>query len=226
MTALREDGHLRTFLIVSLVFTIIVASGKGSLDLFLPCAIAWTLVSLVALSSRNVLQFVGWNVALLLADSVLDIAAMGQHMPNLEGTWIVPWAASATVQAGLIAYWVLLWGIAMPSRTLAMLDRITTAGHATKVLLFLAVIGLHLTFVEDVVYFLLLGYPPLLRIPPHNYAYLPHPLGLPQWNAYSVWTLAAFGLAFFIGVVVFAIAEERRLQSKRGTYLRENIPKP
>jgi hypothetical protein len=206
-------GHLRTMLIVTAAFSLVVVIGKGGFDLFVPGVIAWTALSVaITARTRGAGSFVIGNLVLLVGDSLLDIVVMGQHLPiALAAPWTIVWGASPDPQAGVIAYWVLLWGVAMPHRTLAMLDSVPQVRPGTKIWLLIAVIGLHVCFVEDVVYFAILGYPPLVSIPPHNYEYLPHIFGMPEWSAQSVWAAAAVGTIGFAAAAAYAIAEQRKV---------------
>jgi hypothetical protein len=207
-----QSHHTRNMVRTTIAFTIVGVVDKGAFDLFVPVVVGWLALSFLAISRvRGAVSFALWNVVLLLADSVLDILAMGTHLPSWMSTpFVVPWGESSIAQLGVIAYWVLLWGIAMPNRALAMLDRIDSIGEASRVLMLLAVIGLHVTFVEDVVYFAILGYPPFVAAPPENYVYLPHLPGMPVWSATSVWIAATIGTAFFVVAMVIAILDERR----------------
>lgn len=198
--------HVRIVLGATLAFTIVAMAEKGRIDVTPVVAAAWLALSLLAVHRvRGTRSFILWNIALLIADSALDVVVMGQHLPAgvVASGLIAPWPSGNGAEAAVIAYWVLLWGVSMPNRTLAMLIRMHPTGYRMRALLFIAVIGLHLTFVEDVVYFAILGYLPFVSAPPLDFRYLPH-LGELVWTAPAVWGAAAVGAVFF--VVVSAIA--------------------
>ncbi|WP_369047086.1 hypothetical protein [Sinomonas sp. P10A9] len=193
-----DPGHARAFLVAAGVASVLVLHAKAGLDLFVPAAVVWAAASLAAARwTRGPASFTIVNIALLVADAGLDVLAMGEHLaPGTHG--ILPWRFEDG-QGWVIAYWVALWGVAVPQRTLAML-RNGAAGQLDARLLFLAVIGLHACFVEDVVYFALLGYPPWSGPPPLGYAYLPALPGAEPWTPAGVWSVSAAATAFFIAV--------------------------
>ena len=216
--ALRQ--HERTMVGTTIAFTVVAIVDKGGIDLLVPVVLGWLGFSLFASSrTRSVGSFAAWNVPLLIADSVLDIVAMGTHLPVWIGPPVVlPWdTASWGGHIGVVAYWILLWGLAVPSRTLTMLDRLPHTAFSERAYLFVAVIGLHVLFVEDVIYFAILGYPPLVSTPPENYVYLPHPGWMPPWTASSVWVAAAIGSALYVGVTVALFFRQRRAGGRDGS---------
>jgi hypothetical protein len=190
---------------------VVVIINKKGFDLFSLVFLGWMLLSFIAITkSSETKAIVVWNIILLVADSIVDIFSMGTHLPQwLQNLSILPFQFSSSSQIGVISYWVLLWGIALPNRTLAMLDT-SSSIHLGKIALFTAVIGLHITFVEDVIYFALLGYPPFASTPPQNYSYLPHLFGIHHWTAPLVWKLSSIGCAVYVLAAVIAIVESKK----------------
>lgn len=227
MRGLRPDtlGHLRNFAGSALAVNIIAIVNKGAIDFLMLVAVAWFAVSVTGvLRTDSAGSFVNWNVILLLSDAVLDIAVMGTHLPAwLADGALIPWNFD-TGRGWIIAYWVLLWGIAIPNRTLAMADRAAIPPAAAAALV-VTVIGLHITFVEDVIYFTLLGYPPLISTPPENYAYLPQYFGLGVWTAPKVWVISAIGtLAFAITSAIVVSRTGRSGEPGRGSIRSRGSP--
>lgn len=205
-------GHGRAFLIASAVAGGLTVVAKGGIDLFVPTFLVWMLVSAVAARrSRGTVAFALLNVVLLVGDAGIDVLAMGQHLPD-GAVGVLPWRFGGD-QTLLIGYWIALWAIAVPQRTLAMLRR-TSADPAWQTVLLVAVIGLHVGFVEDVVYFALLGFPPWQGPPPLDYRYLPTLPGLPTWTSASVWTVSAVAAAGYVLVSVGAVLSRRRQASQ------------
>lgn len=203
-------AHLRNFAACAIAVTVLAIVNKGTMDLLLLIAVGWFAVSVIAvLRTRSAGSFVKWNGILLVVDALFDIAVMGTHLP----AWLPPGALSQwnfdSGQGWILAYWIVLWGVALPNRTLAMADQAALSPSAA-IALVIAVIGLHVTFVEDVIYFTILGYPPLVSVPPENYAYLPQLFGLGVWTAPKVWVVSTIGLLIFIVTSVVVVTSSKR----------------
>ncbi|MFX4301590.1 hypothetical protein ACOJUR_04830 [Alicyclobacillus tolerans] len=205
--------YYRNLLGLTIAVVILNYFAKGRLDIFPIVAGVWLVLSYVLIPlSTSVARFGIFNVILLVADSILDIVAMGEHLSNLWNKLpIAPWHWGHNGEAMLITYWVLLWGAAVPNRTLAMIHFIPNAAYSRRgVWLLVGVIALHVTFVEDVIYFALLGYPPFVTRPPLDYAYLPTFIFVRHWTAWKVWLDATFGTIVFILTVVATYFTEIR----------------
>lgn len=215
--------HFRNLLVGTIGSAVVVTVQKGGVDLFLPILLGWFVLSIFSIqNTHNAKNFVMWNIILIVADSILDVFAMGLHFPHwIHAPLVLPWRSASPGQSWTIIYWIFLWGIAVPNRTLALLDRVKL-GHS-KIVLFVAVIGLHVTFVEDVIYFALLGYLPFVSTPPLNYDYLPHLFGI-HWTAQYVWLMSEIGCAFYVLAAIVALVDEKlMLRNKKETILERTV---